>query len=73
MGGGVRAGGQILAQQGAKLLQDKTLHTQMPVTGTLFFSSHDKRLQRGKPAAKGNITLRKLAAAWPGRSKTRGR
>jgi hypothetical protein len=31
------------------------------MTGTFFFSSHDKRLRRGNDAAKGNITLRKLA------------
>jgi hypothetical protein len=42
------------------------------MTGTLFFSSHDKRLRRGNDAAKRNITLRQLAKAWPGRSRTRG-
>jgi hypothetical protein len=53
----------VVAQECAKLFQNKTLHTQVPMAGTLFISSHDTRLQGGSGAAKENFTLRRLAAA----------
>jgi hypothetical protein len=53
----------IIAQECAKLFQNETLHTQVPMAGTLFISSHDTRLQGDSNAAKENFTLRRLAAA----------
>jgi hypothetical protein len=43
--------GDVIAQQRAKLLENETLHTGMPMAGTLLFSSHDKRLRGGGNAA----------------------
>jgi hypothetical protein len=53
--------GYVIAQERTELLQNKALHTQVPMAGTLFVSSHDTRLQGGSNAAKENFTLRRLA------------
>jgi hypothetical protein len=50
-------------EERAKLLENKTLHTQVPVAGALFISSHVTRLHGGSDAANENFTLRPLAAA----------
>jgi hypothetical protein len=42
----------VIAQERAKLFQNETLYTQVPVAGTLFISSHDARLRGGREAAK---------------------
>jgi hypothetical protein len=55
--------GNIIAEERLELLENKALHTQVPVTGTLFVSSHGTRLQGGSDAAKQNFTLRSLAVA----------
>jgi hypothetical protein len=41
-----------MAEERTELLENKALHTQMPVTGTLFISLHDTRLRGASDAAK---------------------
>ena len=55
--------GNVIAEERTKLLENKALHTQVPVAGTLFISSHVTRLHGGSDAANENFTLRPLAAA----------
>jgi hypothetical protein len=55
--------GDIVTEERHELLENKALHTQVPVAGTLFISSHGTRLQGGSVAAKQNFTLRSLAVA----------
>jgi hypothetical protein len=44
--------GNVIAEERTKLLQNKALHTQVPMAGTLIISSHDTRLRGGSDAAK---------------------
>jgi hypothetical protein len=44
--------GNIIAEEPLELLENKALHTQVPMAGTLFISSHGTRLQSGSDAAK---------------------
>jgi hypothetical protein len=55
--------GNFIAEERTELLENETLHTQVPVTGTLIITSHDTRLQGGNDAARENFTLRSLAVA----------
>ena len=43
---GERGIGHVIAQESAQFFEDETLNAFVPVTGTFFFSSHDKRLPK---------------------------
>ena len=60
----------VVTKQRTKLLENETLHTQVPMAGTLIISSHDTRLQGGSDAAR--RTSRSTRQRVPDRQSRRG-
>jgi hypothetical protein len=63
---GERGIGHVIAHERAKLFENETLNTFVPVTGT-FFSSHDKRLPRRRRPPRKTTSRSACAAAGPSR------
>ena len=58
------AGSDVIAQQRAQFFENQTLDTFVPMPGTFFISSHDKRLpEQCQSTAQDSITLRRSAVA----------